>query len=662
MGSLGSHETEKKAPMWVFFPKILGFNPPERWGHSACYSHGVVYVFGGCCGGMHFSDVLMLNLDVMVWSTLATTGQGPGPRDSHSAVLVGHKMIVFGGTNGTKKVNDLHILDLVSKEWIRPECRGAPPSPRESHTATVVGDDKMVVFGGSGEGEANYLNDLHVLDLKTMRWTSPAVKGDIPVPRDSHSTNIIANKLFVYGGDCGDRYHGDVDMLDIDTLTWSRLVVQGSSPGVRAGHTAVNIETKVYIIGGVGDKSYYNDVWILDVITCLWTQLDICGQQPQGRFSHTAVVTESDIVIYGGCGEDERPLNELLVLQLGAEHLDHHYNISMCKIFGNHWNQAKKRLPRATEDNQITVFLGNNELARKGSHEPDLEPKQSLLRFSSDTSHPKKRRTSSSTNVWEIESVQEEHSLSLSQHSSPSQSDQEQTPVRKSSIAVTNSQGFHLFKQLNRAPNNFHHNSLVSNQKEPRNTTIQKTPQDQQFLRENHHHQKPEQYMHDAHIGRQGSQHPAMETKPIDLAPMHNLIGAEIRGKVDGAFDSGFLMTATVNGKIFRGVLFAPGPGMAPRGSMLTQSPSPTSHIAVTQPFPNSTHVESPFKPLQPPVVRLPLPESGQAYRPAQVNRHFPVFRGTPPCPPSLEKEHKLKSDLQGVVLTLGGPGSTGGS
>lgn len=35
-------------------------------------------------------------------------------------------------------------------------------------------------------------------------------------------------------------------------------------------------------------------------------------------------------------------------------------------------------------------------------------------------------------------------------------------------------------------------------------------------------------------------------------------IGAEVHGKVDGAFDSGFLMTATVNGRIFRGVLFPP--------------------------------------------------------------------------------------------------------
>jgi hypothetical protein len=35
-------------------------------------------------------------------------------------------------------------------------------------------------------------------------------------------------------------------------------------------------------------------------------------------------------------------------------------------------------------------------------------------------------------------------------------------------------------------------------------------------------------------------------------------IGAEVQGTIDGAFDSGYLMTAVVNGQLFRGVLFAP--------------------------------------------------------------------------------------------------------
>lgn len=43
------------------------------------------------------------------------------------------------------------------------------------------------------------------------------------------------------------------------------------------------------------------------------------------------------------CGEDEHPVNELLVLQLGDEHPNGRYNnISLCKIFGKHLNSEKE--------------------------------------------------------------------------------------------------------------------------------------------------------------------------------------------------------------------------------------------------------------------------------------------------------------------------------
>ncbi|KAL9341423.1 hypothetical protein Peur_064748 [Populus x canadensis] len=642
MGSLGG-ETAKKKAMWLY-PKVLGFNPSERWGHSACYSHGIVYVFGGCCGGLDFSDVLMLNLDTMLWNTMATTGQGPGPRDSHSAVLVGRQMIVFGGTNGSKKANDLHVLDLGTKEWMSPECKGNPPSPRESHTATLIGDDKIMVFGGSGEGEANYLNDLHVLDLKSMRWTSPEVKGSIPAARDSHSAVAIGSKLFVYGGDRGDRFHGDVDVLDTDTMTWTKLAVQGSAPGVRAGHTAVNIGTKVYVIGGVGDKHYYNDVWVLDVSACSWTKLDISGQQPQGRFSHTAVVTDLNIAIYGGCREDERPLNQLLVLQLEAEHPNGRYNISMCKIFGNHWNQEKRRFLRGAANNS-TMFPGNNEIVGKGSQESE-ESKQPF-QFSSDTLHPTKKRTTN-LKAWEIDSEQEEHSLSLSPHSSPSQSDQERFPVHRSVDALTSCQGLNFFRQLNKIPRNCRADDVASNQKQPR-TIVERTPYSLQISREN---KRAEQYVH-AGLGRQGTPFPPMEHRPVEAGSIQNLVGAEVRGKVDGAFDSGLLMTATVNGKIFRGVLFAPAPCVAPGRAILAQNhASPGTQIHTAQQFPNSNHIDS-LKPSHHPTT-FPKPESGQSFRQTQMTRTYPVIRAAP----SLGKEPKPRSDLQGVILTLGGPAS----
>ncbi|KAF7817973.1 acyl-CoA-binding domain-containing protein 4-like isoform X1 [Senna tora] len=601
MGSLGA-ETAKKKAMWLY-PQVLGFQLSERWGHSACFFQGLMYVFGGCCGGLHFSDVLTLDLEKMGWRQLGTTGEGPGPRDSHSAVIVGHKMIVFGGTNGFKKVNDIHVLNLITKEWVRPECKGNPPSPRESHTATLLGNERLVIFGGSGEGDANYLNDLHILDLGTMRWSSPEVKGDLPVPRDSHTTLAIGNKLFVYGGDCGDQYHGN-------------LTVEGSSwPGVRAGHAAVNIGTKastsVYIIGGVGDKRYYNDVWVFDICTCSWTQLEIRGQKPQGRFSHTAVVADMDIVIYGGCGENERPLDELLVLQLGAEHPNGRYNISMCKVFGSYCNQENRAFPigGGAETNLKTRVMGSN-----------LE----VL----DTSQQKRRRMGGWTKTWDVESEQEEHSVSLSQHSSPTQSDQEHTPAQKPNEAasvVSDSQPFLLFNhELNQMPTNSQHD---------------KSPRDLHFLELEK--RKQQQYVHH-HVYD-------AERKPMDRPPIHHLIGAEVRGKVDGAFDSGLLMTASVNGKIFRGVLFAPGAGVVWRPGEANCSCIYPWKQGRMESNNNNNNKREKLRVCQ----QLTSCSGGES---CQVTHPFPIMRGTPSS--SLSREQKMRShhDLNALSLTLGGP------
>ncbi|KAJ6737797.1 hypothetical protein OIU85_019818 [Salix viminalis] len=503
-------------------------------------------------------------------------------------------MIVFGGTNGSKKVNDLHILDLGTKEWINPECKGTPPSPRESHTATLIGDDRIMVFGGSGEGEANYLNDLH-----------------IPAPRDSHSAVQIGNKLFVYGGDRGDRYHGDVDVLDTDTWTWTKLAVQGSSPGVRAALC----DWRCW------EKHYYIDVWVLDVSTCSWTQLDISGQQPQGRFSHTAVVTDSDIVIYGGCREDERPLNQLLVLQPGAEHPNGRHNISMCKIFGQHWNQEKRRFLPGAEDIS-TMFPGNNEIVRKGSYESE-ESKQPF-QFSSDTLHHKKIRTTNS------------------------KSDQEQIPVQKSVDSLTSCKGLDFFRHINKIPRYYQADDAASNQKQLR-PVVRKTRHSLQISRE---HKRDEQYVH-GRFGRQGTPVPAMERRPMELGSIQNLVGAEVRGKVDGAFDAGLLMTATVNGKIFRGVLFSPAPGFVSRGAILAQNhASPATQIPIVHQFPNSNHIDS-LKPSHHPTT-FSVQEPSHSFRQTQMTRTYPVIGAAP----SLAKESNPRSDLQGVVLTLGGPAS----
>lgn len=203
---------------------------------------------------------------------------------------------------------------------------------------------------------------------------------------------------------------------------------------------------------------------------------------------------------------------------------------------------------------QKTIFPGNNEL-KKGAHETELEAKQTfplssgwlctvkcLLTFTKrevfsfflfwrlecfinlvDTLQSKKRRAFNSTTVWEVESEQEEHSLSLSQHSSPSQSDHEQTPVPKVSESLAGSQGFYLFnKQVNQIPKCFQPRNVASNQREFRNL-IQRTPQDHQFSREHQNHKKPEQCPHSVHTGGPATQHPA-DLQSMEAGPIQNLV------------------------------------------------------------------------------------------------------------------------------------------
>lgn len=147
------------------------------------------------------------------------------------------------------------------------------------------------------------------------------------------------------------------------------------------------------------------------------------------------------------CGEDERPLGELLILQLGNEHPNGRYNISMCKSFGNHRSQPRRRGQSDTQW-QKTMLLGSCiETERKDANEVDIL-------------HSKRRRTIN-TNTWEKEPEQEEHSLSVSQNSSPSQSDQEQTTVQNPTSSLPASQSFQFppsIHPLNKPPRKSQHN------------------------------------------------------------------------------------------------------------------------------------------------------------------------------------------------------------
>ena len=73
--------------------------------------------------------------------------------------------MILGGWlgNGPLAAGDMHLLNLKPLRWMAPRFTGEPPGPCNMHTADLVGKNLYVFRGGDGRA---YLNDLHGLDME----------------------------------------------------------------------------------------------------------------------------------------------------------------------------------------------------------------------------------------------------------------------------------------------------------------------------------------------------------------------------------------------------------------------------------------------------------------------------------------------------------------
>lgn len=131
-----------------------------------------------------------------------------------------------------------------------------------------------------------------------------------------------------------------------------------------------------------------------------------------------------------------------------------------------------------------------------------------------------KRRRSGHPRVWDVEGEQEEHSLSLSQQSSPSQSDHEQAPVAKLASPPSSSPNhccqLDFFKKQSQC------NGDGKNQMEQRHQLLRRAGQKYPFTAEGHHGRpEREQFVRVVHGGRPEVRHssPLPKAQPMQAIP-----------------------------------------------------------------------------------------------------------------------------------------------
>ncbi|CAO0795739.1 unnamed protein product [Mucor circinelloides] len=292
--------------------------------HSANLVGEYLYVFGGCDMKTCFNSLYVLDMDTLTWSKPRTFGDMPPPCRAHSCTTVerdigggkkSYSLYVFGGGDGPNYFNDLYVLNIDTLTWSKPKTQGEAPSPRRAHT-TCIWNQKIIIVGG-GDG-ARALADVHMLDVSDPhlpKWSLLSPEGNPPIARGYHTSNLVKDKLIVYGGSDGHECFSDVYVLDLVSNRWNQIDLDRAVP--RLAHSATQVGSYVFVIGGHDGSRYSSDVLLLNLVTMSWETRKIYGGAPSPRGYHTSVLHDSRLYILGGY-DGRNVFDDVYMLELSA--------------------------------------------------------------------------------------------------------------------------------------------------------------------------------------------------------------------------------------------------------------------------------------------------------------------------------------------------------
>uniref|UniRef100_A0A1I8EMU0 Kelch domain-containing protein family protein n=1 Tax=Wuchereria bancrofti TaxID=6293 RepID=A0A1I8EMU0_WUCBA len=231
-----------------------------------------------------------LSLSLEPDDPLIAVGEIPNRSLGHTVVAYERKIFMWGGFQASRGINhQLFCYDTEKHIWTIVSCTNTPPPSRFGHTA-VVYNDMMIIFGGIDE---NFLAPEHidVFNFKSQKWIKWSVTGKLPEIRDSHTSCVIGNKMYIFGGTDVPMYELQISVLNLETHHWEQQNVTGV------------YRDKMYIFGGcLQDESYhFGTIYEFDPKTSVWRRLKPSGLVgPCDRQEQQVAVIGNRVFMFGG--------------------------------------------------------------------------------------------------------------------------------------------------------------------------------------------------------------------------------------------------------------------------------------------------------------------------------------------------------------------------
>ena len=249
--------------------------------------------------------VLVYSTNEHKWSALYNQ-----QRAATMAVVNNHITLIGGRDVSTGKVTN------TLSTWYEEEGRWKqvlPPMPTgRSRPAVISHDNLLLVTGGLAEDFSTVLNTTDVLDLTTMKWSTP--EGlNLPVPLCGHHLALCGEYLYLVGGATVNRSKPpEDDNSQAWRAKWSDVKQTAASQHSQPQRgvwtriadppnfypTPVSCGGTLYTVGGV-TRNYKSTSAVYTYITARNQWVSV-GDMSVGRYGHCAVPLKSNTIFVAG--------------------------------------------------------------------------------------------------------------------------------------------------------------------------------------------------------------------------------------------------------------------------------------------------------------------------------------------------------------------------
>ena len=227
-----TYRYDSNPPVGVDGGKLVGDNTytyAYRFGGYACTLSSVSTKGGTSC---YLQTFYRLTQHTMKWNIIAVTSNTPSNRAYHSSLFYNNRFYVIGGcfqsnTGGWTYLNDVNAYDTLSSTWTSVRAVGSPMSGRRSHTSAII-DNIIYNYGGWSDQEVfdditGIMHDATV--LASNFYTTGSISNVTAGQLNSITIQIRASNLLINGSNSISSYSWGDNLLWGNNLDFSLSLV-----------------------------------------------------------------------------------------------------------------------------------------------------------------------------------------------------------------------------------------------------------------------------------------------------------------------------------------------------------------------------------------------------------------------------------------------------